>query len=156
MFLPQEGFVIRLLTVPSRLWSFEQKWILTLLASLLFFNDPFFSAQLYSAHPSSLAILYIFFTTSFLSLVLIFWLCVLDEMRVTDESGVGAIDSGRRTPLKFYGPKSVLGQFRSHFQLTILVILIWTILMASYAYVRTQRTGDPTYEGLDDWVLRDA
>lgn len=144
MFLPQEGFLIRLLTIPHRLWSFEQRWITALLIALLFFNDPFFAAQLYSPHPDSIAILYIFFTSTFVGMILIFWLCVLDEMRSTDASGVGSLDSGRRTPIKFYTPK------------LILVILIWSILMASYAYVRTQRTGDPTYEGLDDWVLRDV
>jgi hypothetical protein len=144
MFLPQEGFMIRLYAIPHRLWSFEQRWITSLLVGLLFFNDPFFAAQLYSPHPDSMAILYIFFTSTFVGMILIFWLCVLDEMRATDESGVGSLDSGRRTPIKFYTPK------------LILVILIWSILMSSYAYVRTQRTGDPTYEGLDDWVLRDV
>jgi len=143
LFLPQEGFLIKLVGVPYRLWSFEQTWVLTLLIALIFFNDPFFAAQLYTKHADSMAILYIFFTASFIGIVLVFWLCVLDEMRSTDAAGVGGRDSGRRSPVTFYTPKLVL------------VTLIWTILMSTYAYVRTERRGDPTYEGTDDWVLRD-
>jgi hypothetical protein len=90
-----------------------------------------------------MAILYIFFTSTFIGTVLIFWLCVLDEMRSTDSGGVGSGDSGRRRPVVFYTPKLVL------------VSLIWTMLMTTYAYVRMERLGDPTYEGLNDWVLLD-
>ncbi|CAE7463377.1 TMEM181, partial [Symbiodinium microadriaticum] len=143
MFLPEEGFLIRLLAVPYRLWSFEQTWVLTLLVGLIFFNDPFFAAQLYTHKSDSMAILYIFFTTAFLGIVLLFWLCVLDEMRTTDSGGVGSMDTGRRRPFAFYTPKLTL------------VTLIWTLLMTTYAYVRLERLGDPTYEGLDDWVLLD-
>lgn len=53
------------------------------------------------------------------------------------------MDSGRRRPFTFYTPKLVL------------VTLVWTLLMTTYAYIRMERLGDPTYEGLDDWVLLD-
>lgn len=45
LFLPMEGFLIKLCCVPVSSWSFEQKWVLGLLVCLLFFNDPFFAAQ---------------------------------------------------------------------------------------------------------------
>lgn len=99
--------------------------------------------QIYSTREDSMAILYIFFTSTFISMMLMFWLCVLDEMRSTEAGGVGSMDSGRRRAVMFYTPKLVL------------VGLIFSMLMATYAYVRSERLGDPTYEGLDDWVLLD-
>ena len=75
--------------------------------------------------------------------MLCFWLCVLDEMRCT-EGGVAIADAGRRNAVQFYAPKLVLCS------------LIWALLIASFAYVVTQRRGDPTYEGLNDSVLRDG
>ena len=46
LFLPHEGYLIRLcFLLPQRLWSFEQRWVLALIIALIFFNDPFFAAQ---------------------------------------------------------------------------------------------------------------
>lgn len=39
------GFVWKMISVPFRLWSSEQTWILGLLLGLVLFNDPFFILQ---------------------------------------------------------------------------------------------------------------
>lgn len=154
LFLPQEGFFIKLYFIPHTLWSFEQTWVLGLLLSLLFFNDPLFAAQLYTEYSDSFAILYIFFTCTFAAILLLFWLSVLDEMRVsavTPQSLPSILshvsswkgDTRRQWQL-FYVPKLAL------------VSIIWAILISTFVYIRTERKGDPTYEGLDDWVLRNA
>lgn len=89
-------------------------------------------------------------------MLLLFWLSVLDEMRVASSSSLlsqsssafSSISSsergGGRNVYLFYGPKLAL------------VCCIWSILISTFIYIRTERKGDPTYEGLDDWVLRNV
>jgi len=152
LFLPMEGYFVKLYRVPLNIWSFEQSWVLGLLTSLFFFNDPFFAAQLYTEYTDGMAILYIFLTCTFIAVLLIFWLSVLDEMRKaalmseTSPSSSMLYSFGRdeQSVLWFYGPK------------LILVCSIWGILISTFVYIRMDRKGDPTYEGLDDWVLRNV
>lgn len=153
LFLPMEGYFVKLYSVPLNIWSFEQTWVLGLLTCLFFFNDPFFAAQLYTEYTDGMAILYIFLTCTFIAVLLIFWLSVLDEMRTsalmadtTSSSSLLPYSFGRdeRNMLWFYGPKLML------------VCSIWGILISTFVYIRMDRKGDPTYEGLDDWVLRNV
>jgi hypothetical protein len=90
-----------------------------------------------------MALFDIVLTSLFLANLLLFWLCTLDEMRNT-ESVVVSIETGKRQSIQFYLPKAIL------------LGIIWGMLVATFSYVRTQRDGDPTYEGLDDNILRAA
>jgi Wnt-binding factor required for Wnt secretion len=45
LFLPYHGYYIRLLAVPIRQQTFEQKWVVSLLIALVFFNDPLIGLQ---------------------------------------------------------------------------------------------------------------
>jgi hypothetical protein len=90
-----------------------------------------------------MALFNIVLTCSFLAYLLLFWLCILDEMRISS-GGIISHDSSRGRPMHFYMPKIVL------------VMSLWTLLITTFAYVRTSREGNPTYEGLDDSLLRAA
>jgi hypothetical protein len=97
-------------------------------------------------------------TCTFVAVLLVFWLSMLDEMRVAAGAGAAftsassALSSvfsaerggGRNDAACFYAPKLAL------------VCSIWSILISTFIYIRTERKGDPTYEGLDDWVLRNV
>lgn len=105
----------------------------------------YFLTQLYSQYANGFAILYIILTCSFLAVLLTFWLSLLDEVRLSPpSSSVRAATERRKRIYWLYGPKLVI------------VGCIWSILVSTFVFIRLERKGDPTYEGLDDWVLRDA
>lgn len=82
-------------------------------------------------------------TVSFVCLLMMFWLCSFDELRL-DEGG--ARDgrnpyATRRSMIKFFGPKSAL------------MLSLWSVLVWLYLYLNRKRDEDPTYDGDDDDVL---
>ena len=73
---PRVGFFIRLLKVKRQFWSYEQRWVATLLIALFFFDGPFEAAEIYSA-TFFWSAFYIICIATFLSLILLFWLSML-------------------------------------------------------------------------------
>lgn len=111
---------------PSHDWSIEQRWLSMLLPLLLFFNDPIFPLMFLSSSwiPGMLdAVL----QATFLSALLLFWLCVYHGLRQNERRWVA-----------FYTPKLVL------------VGLLWlgAIVMASWQ--KCNELHDPTYNHRED------
>uniref|UniRef100_UPI00358DDE59 transmembrane protein 181-like isoform X2 n=1 Tax=Myxine glutinosa TaxID=7769 RepID=UPI00358DDE59 len=64
----------KMLSIPMALWTVEQSWLMALLPLLLLYNDPAFPLSLLLRHWSA-AVVDVAFQTSFLSALLLFWLC---------------------------------------------------------------------------------
>ncbi|XP_005098892.1 transmembrane protein 181 isoform X2 [Aplysia californica] len=102
-------------------WSIEQKWMSVLLPLLLLHNDPIFPLTFLvnSWLPGMLDGL---FQASFLSALLLFWLCIYHSVRQTD-----------RRFVKFYLPK------------IIIVGLIWLCAVTLASWQEYNELQDPTF-----------
>lgn len=78
-------FVWKLRSTPFREWADEQKWTLLLLGSLLGLDDPLFALSLKWAFFDAIDQL---MAASFLSVLLLFWLVMLDSMMRSQENSV--------------------------------------------------------------------
>ena len=109
-------------------WAIEQKWSLVLLFGLMGYNNPFFALNILmdSWFP---AFLDVSLFVLFLSLVLVFWLCVFDAIRKPAHT---------RTFLKFYAPKVGLVGILA---ISSLVVFLWQEL---------HDLDDPTYDAPND------
>jgi len=77
-----EGFFTKLSTIPRKQWSYQQRWVAVLLIGLFFFNDPLFRWSIYANTSRTAELLsgvYISWMGAFLCLLMLFWLCALDE-----------------------------------------------------------------------------
>ena len=74
-------WVIPLRSLPLADWPFEQRAIFVLLVGLIFFNDPFYAAQL---NTSSWFVVFIdsLFQITFTCLLFMYWFFVLDNVRI--------------------------------------------------------------------------
>ncbi|CAM9287000.1 unnamed protein product [Pylaiella littoralis] len=81
MFLPRRGFFTVAFSdrVPWSKWKVAQRWLAFLLAGLLFFNNPFVAAQVYSGAKQSTFSWYAAAQGIFVSMLLLFW---LDRIRL--------------------------------------------------------------------------
>lgn len=61
--------------------TYHQRWSLTLLWMLLWFNDPFAAAAVYTGWAKFFAALFIASASVFVALILLFWLCFLSDLR---------------------------------------------------------------------------
>lgn len=102
-------------------WTIEQKWMFILLRSLLFFNNPLFPLNVLvdSWIPHVLDAV---FQSTFLALVMVFWLSVYHGVRQND-----------RNFLTFYVPKFVI------------VFLIWLLSIVLLLWQQYYSLDDPTY-----------
>eukprot|EP00941_MAST-03F_sp_MAST-3F-sp1_P004830 g4830.t1 len=115
-----------------RFWSFEQKWVVILSWALIGFNDPFFLLEI--EHPSLAAIgLSITATTSFLCLLLLFWLSIFDIIAQNT-----MVEQTRYLGFTFWAPKCAL------------VGLLWFTVTMCYMILRAQEVDDPTYFAMND------
>jgi hypothetical protein len=80
---PRVGFFVRLWKVRRQFWSYEQRWVATLLVALFFFNGPFQAAEIYSA-VFFWSAFYIISVATFVSLIMLFWLCMLHLIGSSD------------------------------------------------------------------------
>lgn len=102
-------------------WTIEQKWMFILLRSLIFFNNPLFPLNVLvdSWIPHVLDAI---FQSTFLALVMVFWLSVYHGVRQND-----------RNFLTFYVPKFVI------------VFLIWLLSIVLLLWQQYYSLDDPTY-----------
>ena len=102
-------------------WSIEQKWLFILLRSLLFFNNPLFALNVLidSWVPHVLDAV---FQSTFLALIMVFWLSIYHGVRVND-----------RNFLTFYVPKFII------------VFLIWLLSIVLLLWQQYHSLDDPTY-----------
>ncbi|XP_062850709.1 transmembrane protein 181 isoform X2 [Trichomycterus rosablanca] len=103
-------------------WGMEQKWMSILLPLLLLYNDPFFPLSFLtnSWFPGTLDT---FFQALFLCMLLLFWLCVYDGIRV----------QGERKCFTFYLPKLAI------------VGLLWISAVTLGIWQLVNELQDPTY-----------
>ena len=75
-------FWFKLTRMPSRVWSYEQKWIGAVLVGLVFFNNPLVGVEVF--FPSLVWTgLSVIGMVTFLALLLLFWLCIIDVVRTS-------------------------------------------------------------------------
>ncbi|CAG0886472.1 unnamed protein product [Darwinula stevensoni] len=102
-------------------WALEQKWMALLLPLLFLYNDPTFSL-VFLFHSAIPSILDATFQATFLSALLLFWLCVYHGLRQNE-----------RNFWTFYLPK------------LIIVGCLWTSATAMSIWLTTNQLRDPTY-----------
>eukprot|EP00640_Fibrocapsa_japonica_P001900 CAMPEP_0113937038 /NCGR_PEP_ID=MMETSP1339-20121228/3746_1 /TAXON_ID=94617 /ORGANISM="Fibrocapsa japonica" /LENGTH=441 /DNA_ID=CAMNT_0000939653 /DNA_START=105 /DNA_END=1430 /DNA_ORIENTATION=- /assembly_acc=CAM_ASM_000762 len=117
-------------------WSMQQRWVAVLLPMLWFFNDPFFAGQVVEAPAHGLPELNIFFIATFVAVLLLYWLCLMDQIR-TDHH---ATSVGSR---KIAWPRWVIWK-------SILCFVIWLIIMSTFIELYTTQTKDPTFDGITE------
>ena len=144
------GFLSSLRSVPVKQWTKEQIWVLALLECLLLFNDPFYAAQVYTSNTESLSVLYVVFQSTFLTTLLAFWLCSMDDMlrysRTRQIDRDAMLDGPRETE------STCAWVLRWHKY--VLMGIIWILFMSVFITMRIRGQGDPTYNGLGDTSLR--
>uniref|UniRef100_A0A7S2XXX3 Wntless-like transmembrane domain-containing protein n=1 Tax=Fibrocapsa japonica TaxID=94617 RepID=A0A7S2XXX3_9STRA len=117
-------------------WNTQQRWLVILLPFLWFFNDPFFAGQVVEAPAHGLPELNIFFIATFVAVLLLYWLCLMDQIR-TDHH---ATSVGSR---KIAWPRWVIWK-------SILCFVIWLIIMSTFIELYTTQTKDPTFDGITE------
>lgn len=66
--------------------SYEQKWTVVLLWGLVFFNDPFVGLTVYTNSAKFFSAIFILSSSTFVFLILLFWLCLLSDVRFMQRS----------------------------------------------------------------------
>jgi hypothetical protein len=134
LLIPRWGYAWRLAVVPRRSRSFEQRWTLALLISLVFFNDPFFAAAANRGGDVAAACTawYVLVIGAFLFLLLLHWLCLFHDVRL-----MGMGEEPKRGAC-YWGPK------------VMLVLLISLMIVGVYFAYRFAKTGSTTYSAIDD------
>ncbi|ETM42297.1 hypothetical protein L914_12013 [Phytophthora nicotianae] len=112
----------------SREQNVEQGFVVALVLSLILFNDPFYFTE--ATYGSNAArILSVGFQVTFFQMLLLFWLVVIDNLRLQGmENGVSNV--------KFFGPK------------LIFVAFFWLIMAMYYGYIKYNRNNDVTWDPL--------
>ncbi|KAG7386929.1 hypothetical protein PHYBOEH_008439 [Phytophthora boehmeriae] len=112
----------------AREQNIEQGFVVALVVSLIYFNDPFYFAEATYGSDSA-RILSVGFQTTFFQMLLLFWLVALDNLRLQGkESGV--------SNTKFYAPK------------IIFVACFWFIMVLYYGYLKFYSNNDVTWNPL--------
>ncbi len=129
-----EGYFTKLLTIPFRSWSYQQKWISVLLVMLLFFNDPLVYFEIYNTRVGGemLGGIYIGLLATFLTTLMLFWLCALDETRLQ------AVNGPKRSAFKKHWPKYVFA------------FVWWLFVVITYSTIRMNQIDDPSYEAAEE------
>ena len=131
LLLPRHGYVARLAKVPRGSWSFQQKFVLCLGILLVLYNDPFFAAGVSSKATADLSVLYIVFLATFLSAILLFWLCIFERM-------VGDAKTSGESRIPTWAPKLALAT------------VFWSTLIALFVKFRMKMKEATSFDGVDD------
>ncbi|GMH71188.1 hypothetical protein TrRE_jg11118 [Triparma retinervis] len=133
-----EGFFTKLCGTSSKIWSYQQKWISVLLVMLFFFNDPLIYFEVYNTKVGGevLGGIYIGLMALFITTLMLFWLCALDETRA--QGSMSAAGSGRKKGCKKHGGKVAF------------LFTFWLYLVITYSYIRMQEKGDVSYEAVQE------
>mmetsp|Transcript_40475 Transcript_40475/g.46411 ORF Transcript_40475/g.46411 Transcript_40475/m.46411 type:complete len:505 (-) Transcript_40475:102-1616(-) len=83
------AYIWRLRKVSAELWTFDQKMILALGVTWVFFNDPFFAITVVEPNGFSI-VMGVFFTCFFLGTLMTFVLCTMDRIGSGKYHSVGA------------------------------------------------------------------
>ncbi|KAI9983460.1 hypothetical protein PInf_007491 [Phytophthora infestans] len=121
-------YIYSVTKLSSREQNVEQGFVMALALSLILFNDPFYFTE--ATYGSNAArILSVGFQVTFFQMLLLFWLVVIDNLRLQGmENGV--------SNLKFFGPK------------LLFVAFFWLIMVIYYGYIKYNRNNDVTWDPL--------
>lgn len=112
----------------ARAQSLEQGWVATLTVTLIFFNDPFYVVEAnYGGNP--VKILSVLFHVTFFQMLLLFWLVMLDNLRLQGKV-MGVTNS------HFFGPKIAF------------IVFFWLMNVIYHSYIKYHANNDPTWNPL--------
>jgi len=116
-------------------WNTQQRWLVILLPFLWFFNDPFFAGQILDA-THGLPEFNIFIISGFMATLLLFWLCMMDQIRTEHRT----MNAGAK---KWAIPKWIIPK-------AVLCFMIFVANMAVFLDLYHSESVDPTYDGVNE------
>ncbi|GMI44155.1 hypothetical protein TrCOL_g5484 [Triparma columacea] len=133
-----EGFFTKLCGTSTKIWSYQQKWVSVLLVLLFFFNDPLIYFEIYNTKVGGevLGGIYIGFMALFVTTLMLFWLCALDETRA--QGSMSAANNRRKKGCKKHAGKIAF------------LFAFWLYLVITYSYIRMRERGDVSYEAVQE------
>lgn len=140
--------------VPYRQRLHEQNWVELLLFTLLFFNDPFVAVQVF--YPlQAFIVLYILSFNTFMALLLLFWLWLLDHARI-GHGGHSQSDQG--TKGNNVAVTSIPSYISRHSSKSVITLTAWTTYNSVYIFISLKEKEDPAYDPNEDfhsyWVFK--
>ncbi|GAB9464788.1 Transmembrane protein [Globisporangium polare] len=108
--------------------NLEQGWVATLTVTLIFFNDPFYVVEA-SFGGNPVKILSVLFHVTFFQVLLLFWLVMLDNLRL--QGKVSGVSNSQ-----FFTPKIVYISF------------FWLMNAIYHGYMKYYANNDPTWDPL--------
>mmetsp|Transcript_8850 Transcript_8850/g.11675 ORF Transcript_8850/g.11675 Transcript_8850/m.11675 type:complete len:468 (+) Transcript_8850:272-1675(+) len=138
IFFPCYGFFWSLCKLPRSQWSIQQKWLIVLLIGLFFFDNPFLAAEVKYASPG-LGNFYIITLSTFLGLLLLFWLVIIDNIRYDSYGNPhGDMSDSHRRQACWFIPKAFL------------CLAISIVIISTYITMKNIETDDPAYNGITE------
>ena len=138
----------RLRKIPFRQRLLEQNWIELLLFMLVFFNDPFVSAQVF--YPlQALIVLYILSFNTFMALILLFWLWLMDHIR-SGQGGSPQADE-RRSSAAAGAVTSIPSYTSRHSSKSVITLSVWITYNSLYVFISLKEKEDPGYDPKQDF-----
>lgn len=132
-FLVTSGLVaiwynVSLSKLSAREQNMEQGWVAAITVTLTFFNDPFYVVEAnYGGNP--VKILSLLFQVTFFQMLLLFWLVMLDNLRLQGKMN-GVSNS------QFFTPKITF------------IVVFWCVNVIYHAYMKYYSNNDPTWDPL--------
>lgn len=156
-------FMLKMSKLSYQMWGYQQKWIMVLLGWLVLFDGPLQAARIYAVDDENLqdqnapgnengaqrnvyanrqlsrflTDFCMFGSTSFVALLMIYFLCILEEM------GSGAI-------WKYFGCHHCQVRAVSNVMKVVLVGSFWATTFACYYLLRREQESDPSFSLFDD------
>lgn len=119
---------VKLSHLSVREQNLEQGWVATITVTLLLFNDPFYAAEAtFGGNP--VKVLSVLFHVTFFQMLLLFWLVMLDNMRLQ-----GKVQGVSNT--QFFTPKIVY------------IAFFWLLNAIYHGYMKYYANNDPTWNPL--------
>jgi len=124
--------------LPRSQWPIQQKWLIVLLIGLFFFDNPFLAAEVKYASPG-LGNFYIITLSTFLGLLLLFWLVIIDNIRYDSYGNPhGDMSDSHRRQACWFIPKAFL------------CLAISIVIISTYITMKNIETDDPAYNGITE------
>jgi len=130
MFCPVVGFFWGLRKMPQGKLTKQQQWVTALLCTLFLYDDPLFAAEVGLNH-AGLSALYAIFMATFTSTILLYWLCIVEDIRTAAE----------------IPPRMTKGQISRYFWPKFtLCLAIWLTLVGAYFCAKKTQMVDPAFD----------
>ncbi|CAN0279858.1 unnamed protein product, partial [Scytosiphon promiscuus] len=117
--------------------TFHQRWTSVLLWALVWFDDPFLAATVYTDWAKVFSAVFILSASIFVFLILLFWLCFMSDLRFMTQQPDGSSAPVRRG-VCYWIPKFLL------------TLAIGTTVLGGYMYYRFENSISFEYTGVAD------